>query len=217
MNKRRPLDVPRISGKREVLLLADCESSNRKSTDALNSRTLDERTQRWGKGRHPEAKQKRLENRFSLVAPEWFYLLLGRFVHCKDNTTLWGGDVGATLLSSLFLTLSRILTCTGPYTPGVDVLAKDLWELVWSFRMADVSQVRISVLYAVGAAIGFLREDTMVALLLDSSQDNLITNIQSICDNDPDMECRALANQLRFVVVASLKAMDQSLLLIESR
>jgi hypothetical protein len=177
--------------------------------------TLEERTRRWGRGRHPDIKPQRSQNRFTSVAPEWFYLLVGRFVQCKENRTLWGGDVGATLLSSLILTLSRILSCTGPFTPGVDVLAKDLWELVWSFRLADVAQVRLSVLYAVGTAIGLLREDTLMALLLDSSNENLITNIQLMCDNDPDQECRAIANQLRYVVVASLKAMDHSHLMIE--
>jgi hypothetical protein len=178
---------------------------------------LEARTRRWGKGRRPGVEQQRLENRFAPVAPEWFYLLLGRFVKCKGNTTLWGGDVGATLLSSLILTLGRILSCTGRFTPGVDVLAKDLWELVWSFRLADVAQVRLSVLYAVGTAISFLREDSLMTLLLDSTNENLITNVQLMCDDDPDEECRAIANQLRYVVVASLKAMDQSHLMIERR
>lgn len=202
-----------ISGKREVL--PPVEDRYRTVGDASAIIALEERTRRWGKGRHPDAKQQRLENRFAPVAPEWFYLLFGRFVQCKENTTLWGGDVGATLLSSLILTLSRILSCTGPFTPGVDVLAKDLWELVWSFRSADVAQVRSAVLYAVGTAIGFLRDDTLMTLLLDSSNENLITSIQWICDNDPDQECRAIANQLRYVVVASLKAMDHSHLMLE--
>lgn len=196
MISRRPLDIPKISGSAAI-------------------GALEERTRRWGKGQLSGVKPKRMENQFAAVAPEWFYLLIGRFVKCKENTTLWGGDVGAVFLSSLILTLSRILSGIGPYTPGVDIMGKDLLELVWSFRWADTAEVRLSVLYAVGTSIGFLSENSMMALFLDSTDENLITNIQLMSDNDPDQKCRALANQLRSVVAASLKLMDHSHLMIE--
>ena len=45
------------------------------------------------------------------------------FAEHKDDEAMWGGTIGAQLLSNLFLTLSRVVECTGPYTPGVDLLA----------------------------------------------------------------------------------------------
>ena len=201
---------PRSTGKRSVVVGPD------QSTVTTNPKwngKLDDRTRRWGRGRHHVAEPTVIENRFAKVAPEWFYLLTGRFMHCKNKTNLWGGEVGATFLSSLVLTLGRIVTCTGPYTPGVEVLAQDLWELVWPLRLADIAEVRASVLSAAGTSLCYLSEQALVTLLMDSSTDNLITNIQCICENDKDSDCRALANQLRTVVATTLKATGDSRLL----
>jgi hypothetical protein len=173
----------------------------------------DDRTRRWGNGRHHATRPKVIENRFATVASDWFYGLTGRFITCKEKTSLWGGEVGATFLSSLFLTLSRIVDCTGPYTPGVDILAHDLLELVWPLRIADVAQVRASVLYAVGTSFSYLPDERVLALMMDSTPGNLITNIQFIQKNDPDSDCRTLAYQLHTSVAITLKAMDNPRLL----
>jgi hypothetical protein len=214
----RPLDIPRISGRRELLRESECKRSDH-SIATLPNVALDDRTRRWGKGRHQDVEPKSIVNRFARVAPEWFYLLMGRFVSCKDNSTLWGGEIGATLLSSMIVTFSRMVICCGPYTPGVDVLANDLLELVWPFRIADVAQVRAAVLYGVGTAMGHLRDETMVTWLLNarSSYDssNPITNIRFMVNNDPDSECRTLANQLSYTIAASLHAIDSTPSLLE--
>jgi hypothetical protein len=206
----RSLKLPRISGKRELFL--ECSDKTNNVIGTWKG-TLDDRTRRWGKGRHLVVEPKMIENRFARVAPQWFYLLMSRFVACKESTVLWGGEIGATLLSTLFVTLSRIVGCTGPFTPGVDILARDLWELVWPLRIADVSHVRVSVLYAVGTALFYLPEETIYTLLMDSTSDNLVTNVQFISENDSDGDCRELANQLRTYVATTLHSMNHSHLL----
>ena len=201
-------DLSRTIGRREMMLHHRDGTVN----STLNEK-LDDRTRRWGKGRHPVIEPTIIDNRFAKVAPEWFYLLTGRFVQCKDNIGLWGGESGATLLSNLLLTLSRIVIGAGPYTPGVDVLAQDLWELAWPFRRADIVEVRSSVLYAVGTSFCCLSERTKFTILMDTSSDSLSTSIHYICEHDSDSDCRALANQLRSTVVATICAMDNSQLL----
>jgi hypothetical protein len=205
-----PSDLSRVAGKREIVSQQD---TGKDVTNTLWNGTLDERTRRWGAGRHPVVEPTRIDNHFANVAPDWFYLLSGRFMNCRDNVSLWGGEVGATLLSSFLLTLGRIVSCAGPYTPGVDVLAQDLWELAWPLRRADVAEVRSSVLYAVGTSFCFLPEQRIFAILMDTSNDSLITNIKYICENDNDRDCRVLANQLQTTVVKTFGAMDNLRLL----
>lgn len=202
--------ISRIAGKREI---ASQHSKGNAIANATLNGQLNDRTSRWGKGRHQVVEPTMIDNRFAKVAPEWFYLLTSRFVNCKGKSSLWGGEVGATLLSSLLLSLSRIVICAGPYTPGVDVLAQDLWELAWPFRMADIAEVRSSVLYAAGTSFCYISEQTIFTMLMDSSSDSLITSVQYICENDSDSDCRALANQLRRTIVTTFCAMDNLRLL----
>lgn len=206
----RPLDIPRVSGKRGLVLTVGGEASSSITSSVISQmKEQEDRTRRWGRGRHKGVEPKAINNRFGNVAPVWFYSLIGNFMDRKDDAALWGGEIGATLLSSMFLTLSRVVGCTGPNTPGVDVLAKDLFELVWSFRSAEVPEVRASVLYAVGTAIGFLREESVMTLLFDSSADNLATHLRLTSENDPDGDCRKLARALTYTVTSTLKVIDQ--------
>ena len=195
------------------MLSVGVENAGRTSSAVSQMKTTEDRIRRWGRGRHKDVEPKTVNNRFGNVAPVWFYSLIGTFMERKDDAALWGGDIGSTLLSSLFLTLSTVVFCTGPHNPGVDVLAKDLFELVWSFRGADVPEVRASVLDAVGTAFCFLREDTVLALLFDSSVDNIARNLQRMSENDPDNNCRSLARALTSNMTSRLKAIDQSPLL----
>lgn len=169
----------------------------------------DTRTRRWGKGLHNHSPPQIVKNQFGPVASVWFYSLLGNFLERRQDVALWGGEIGATLLSSLFYTLSSIVRCTGPNTPGVDILAKDLFDLVWPFHNAEVSIVRASVLFAVGSAIGLLRKEMVLSLMFDSSSDCLLRNLQAIADCDPDQECREAAKGLQQVMASSLMAPDQ--------
>jgi len=123
---------------------------------------------------------------------------------------MWGGSNGALLLSRLFLTLGRFVECTGPFTPGVDLLAKDLLELVWGFRSAEIPEVRAAVLFAVTHSVALLREETLVGLLLDGSSDSLVGTLQFMVENDPDDSCREMAGALANSVASTLRAIDHS-------
>lgn len=207
------MELPRISGKRSLVQSVEKGNGSLTSSTISHMKEMEDRTRRWGRGRHKDVESKPVQNRFRHVAPVWFYSLIGMFMERKDDPALWGGEIGSTLLSSVFLTLSRVVGCSGPHTPGVDVLANDLFELVWAFRGADVPEVRASVLYAVGTVIGFLRDETILTLLFDSSADNLARTLQRMSESDPDDSCRSLARAITYTVATSLKAIDQSQLL----
>jgi len=128
---------------------------------------------------------------------------------------MWGGHIGSTLLARLFLTLSVIVECCGIH-PSTEVLAKDLFDLVWGFRDAEISEVRGSVLCAVGTSLASLRDDTLLALLHDSSVGgssaegggNLVEHLHAVAANDPDDNCRRLAGDIFGAVSNSVRAIE---------
>ena len=213
--RQRLMEGPKISGKRS---LVQSEQRRQPTTARLVDDLLQEtnndnnnRTRRWGRGRLRQVESaSKIQNRFGNVAPVWFYTLIGNFVKHKEDVAMWEGSIGAQLLSNLFLTLTRVVECTGPYTPGVDLLAKDLFELVWGFRNAEIPEVRAAVLYAVSRSIALLPEETLFGLLLDDdSSDNLAHSVQSMMENDPDEDCRTLAGMLTHSVTSTLQAIGQ--------
>jgi hypothetical protein len=156
--------------------------------------TSEARTQRWGKGRRRN-EERIVSNRFGQVARVWFYTLIESFKERNKDPTLWGGPIGSTLLARMFITLAAFVESSGN-CPGTDILAKDLFELVWSFRNAEVAEVRTSVLCAVAVSVKVLREEVLVGMLLSGSAQELPNVLQRIGLGDTDESCRHLAKML---------------------
>jgi len=155
---------------------------------------VESKTRRWGRGRKQQDMLK-FRSRFGPVAHVWYYSLVGGFLQRKDNAALWGGAIGARLLANLFVTLATIVECSGP-APGTEVLAKDLFELVWAFRTVDVAEVRMGVLVAVAAALSCLSEDVVLTMMFDGSLSGLPEGLQQMSQLDPDESCRRLAQSM---------------------
>ena len=133
-----------------------------------------------------------IKNNFTPISPVWFYSLLANFIKEKENEALWSGSVGSQLLANLFRTLATTVEFTGFY--GSQVLAKDLFDLVWSFRTADVAEVRLSVLISIATSLAMTPEDNFASLLLRNGNINTLPQIMNeISARDPDKSCRVLA------------------------
>lgn len=153
-------------------------------------------TRRWSTRDKHQPPRKSQPNSFSQIAPVWFYSLLGSFLERRDNKRVWGGTSGAKFLANLFQTLAIIVECSRN-TPGTDALAKDLVQLVWGFRNAEISEVRASVLFAVATSFGLLRTDAALSMILeDTSTDSLGYNLPIMAREDPDENCRNIAGLL---------------------
>lgn len=157
------------------------------------------KTRRWGRGNRARTEQMIFENRFISIAPVWFYSLIGYFVERKNESSLWSGHIGATLLARMLVTLAVIVESCGNH-PTTDVLARDLFELAWGFRTAEVAEVRACVLTAVATCIASVREETLVRLIAQSndsgSMDNLPRYLRETANADPDESCRTIAVQI---------------------
>ena len=155
---------------------------------------VESKTRRWGRGRRRQENHT-FRSRFGPVAHVWYYSLVGGFLQRKDNVGLWGGANGARLLANLFVTLATIVECAG-VAPGTDVLSKDLFELVWSFRTVDVAEVRMGVLVAVAASLASLSEEVVLTMMFDGSLSNLPEGLKQMAHADPDSNCRRLAQSM---------------------
>jgi hypothetical protein len=134
--------------------------------------------------------QKMIKNRFSPIAPMWFYSMVAGFFKHKANEALWTGSTGSIFLTYLFRCLAAIVEISG--IQASQILAADLFDLVWEFRDADVAEIRLSVLVAVSTSVAMLPEERISMLLLreDSSLPKAIANMSSM---DPDKDCRSLS------------------------
>ena len=155
---------------------------------------VESKTRRWGRGLR-RLESHTLRSRFGPVAHVWYYSLVGGFLQRKDNPALWGGNIGARLLANLFVTLATIVECAGA-APGTDILAKDLLELVWSFRTVDVAEVRMGVLVAVAASLSCLSEEVVLTMMFDGALSSLPEGLQQMSQLDPDESCRRLASSM---------------------
>ena len=149
-------------------------------------------------------------NKFTSVAPCWFYSLVGKFMERRNEINLWAGFTGSQLLAHLFFTLAAIVDSSGCFSPGSRVLARDLLDLVWSFRTVEVAEIRSAVLIAVASAISLLPEEELINLLLSNGAGgNLPKAMLDMAKNDPDTTCRSLAtsisHSLRHVIAESLQ------------
>lgn len=132
-----------------------------------------------------------VQNRFSPVAPIWFYSLLGKFMEHRENEVLWRGSTGSQLLANLFRTLATVVEYSGLHSS--QILGKDLFDLVWSFRTADVAEVRLAVLVSIATSFAMLPVDRLVSLLQHADIGSLARSMSSISQSDPDKGCRSVA------------------------
>jgi hypothetical protein len=92
--------------------------------------------------------------------------------------------------------LATIVECCRK-SPGTDVLAKDLIQLVWGFRSAEIAEVRASVLFAVAASFGQLSKEVMLALILkEHTTDSMAYQLPIIAEQDSDESARSIATLL---------------------
>ena len=152
--------------------------------------------------RSPRTSPLLLTNRFTAVAPLWFYSLLSNFIQQKDNETLWSGSSGTIFLANLFRTLAAFVEFSG--IQSSQVLAKDLLDLVWSFRTADVAEVRLAVLVSVATSVAMLSEERILTLLVDDGN-SLPQTMKQISASDPDSTCRNLACAISRSIVEALE------------
>jgi hypothetical protein len=130
------------------------------------------------------------KNKFVPVAPMWFYSMIAGFLRHKENEVIWSGSTGSIFLAHFFRCLATIVECSGFHAS--QVLAFDLLDLVWDFRIADVPEVRLSVLVAVATSIAMLPEERIFAIL-HQEDSTLLKQISDMSGNDPDKQCRTLS------------------------
>ena len=146
-------------------------------------------TRRWRRGVQAI---KSVENKFGEVAPLFFYPLLQGFVESKLNQRLWGGENGGRLLSSLLVTLSTFVDCSGMH-PGTSILSSDLFEITWSFHKAQNPEVRRAVLFSIATCIPYLNSDALVKIIYN---DRILHELLRIKDLDSNSECRQIASMI---------------------
>ena len=140
--------------------------------------------------------QKAIKNHFSSIAPMWFYSLIGGFIKHREDKALWTGTTGSMLLTYFFRCLATIVEFSG--FQASQVLANDLLDLVWDFRTADVTEVRLSALVAVSTSIAMLSDEKLVGLLFDGA--SLPKTMHEMSRRDPDKECRTLCQTISFSI-----------------
>lgn len=114
------------------------------------------------------------------------------------------------MLSRFFLTLSVIVEGCGLH-PSTEILAKDLFDLVYGFRNAEISEVRVSVLCAVGTSLSLLRHESLLALLSSDSScadESLAKYLTIVSSDDPDDHCRQLARDIYGTVANSVRTIQ---------
>jgi hypothetical protein len=150
-------------------------------------------------------------NKFTAVAPTWFYALLGNFIERRQDAVLWGGSVGSALLSKLLFSLAVVVELSGRGRM-TEIMAKELFELAWGFRQAEVPEVRIAALCSVASAITNMHSNDLLLILYDNRADSLSYSLKQIVSSDPDQECRDMATKISHSVAQALEASGTSLM-----
>lgn len=153
---------------------------------------VESRTRRWRSVRNDNMT---IANRFGQVSPIWFYALINGFMKSREDPKLWGGANGARLLSTFLLTLATIVECAG-LSIGAEDLSKDLIEFSWSFRSAEVAEIRSSVLLAIASSLALLSNDVLLGVLYGGTVEDIPDFVRRTALDDSDMTCRRLAVSL---------------------
>jgi hypothetical protein len=125
----------------------------------------------------------------------------------REHAHMWAGDVGSKFLARLFVSLCVIVESSGN-TPGTNVIANDLFQLVWSFRDAEVAEVRASVLCGVATSLACLGSDAVVSLVTSGQADGLPQFLIETARGDPDKDCRELATEVSQTVTKAIRAIS---------
>ena len=142
------------------------------------------------------------------MSSSWFYGILHRFVERRDDPSLWGGAVGASLLAGILTTLAAIVECCG-LQQGTSVLARDLIHLAWSFHDADVATLRRAVLFSVGTGLEWIRDENMLLSLLLDESSGLMAGVVRMT-KDADENCREIALAITASVTANIQVIEQA-------
>lgn len=120
---------------------------------------------------------------------------------------MWGGANGARLLANFLIALATIVECSG-FSPGTDILARDLCEFAWSFRTVEVPEVRTAVLVAIANALAVLRDEALMSVLYSLGE--LPEFLRGVALEDSDANCRAIAKTISSNVSQLLEGMMES-------
>ena len=143
-------------------------------------------TRRWGKKRP----QSTFQNKFTLLAPLYFYTLLNGFVRTKEDPSIW--DEHGLLVSKFLYTLGMFAQSCGPGAHAtIGPMAYDLYQLAWSFRLADHANIRQAVLFALCTAMQFLSLEHLLEVM--GGNDDVVQFLAHCASSDPDECCRELA------------------------
>jgi hypothetical protein len=134
-------------------------------------------------------------NKFNAVAPVWFYTFVEMFVKHKDSFRIWGGSTGSILLARTLVALSFI-TESSKFGPNGQVLAADLFDLAWTFRHAEVPEVRSACLYTVATCVQNMSMDELARLLHHRHRCQFLQDLQAIAMEDTSESCRTLAAKI---------------------
>jgi hypothetical protein len=152
------------------------------------------KTRRWGRLQHPNHRVT-VSNKFSSIAPRWFYTMIRNFTNRKDDIKLWGGANGARLLAQMLVTLATFLeSCTGTAT---SYLTRDLLYFSWSFRTSEDATLRSAVLVALASSVANrMQENDDPSILFPTMDMNIPEFLAETIQSDPDDTCRQLANEI---------------------
>lgn len=162
-------------------------------------------TRQWGKLRHKGKSSDTVVNRFTAIAPRWFYGLLASFMDRKNEVALWGGANGARLLSSMIVTMAFFVEASGPNSQTTWLLAHDLIEFAWTFRSSDDSTLRVATLIALATSFSVVDESTLLQILNSGSMNLLPEFLGSVAREDPEEGCRNMAKVISRTVMENLK------------
>lgn len=111
------------------------------------------------------------------------------FAESKHNETIWGGENGGRLLSSLLITLSTFVENAANH-PGTSTIAADLFDISWSFSQAENPEVRLSVLVCLATCCPHLTPDYVMRMVCI---EHLPMHLYQIQQHDPSGDCRQIA------------------------
>jgi len=202
------------SGKRRLVSDANhydaaTATANLDSTTNEDATATTTKTRRWGRKKHyNHHPQPTFQNKFQIHAPLYFYTLLGGFVRTKDDdASIW--DEHGLLLSKFLYTLGMFVqSCGAPDVANAAMMgpmAYDLYQLAWSFRLAESANIRQAVLFAVCTAMQYLSLEQLLLLLEvtsmgantnDNDDCNVVRYLNDCASQDPDECCRELAREV---------------------
>lgn len=173
--------------------------NSHKQLNSLEQKKQEQLTRIQGNTRWKRSRPKPPEivrNRFTAIAPMWFYSLIRKFIDNKEKESLWKDSAGSHFLATFFRALATIVEFSGMNSAQVQVMGKDLFELVWAFKDADVAEIRLSVLVATATSFAMMPLDCLLTHFMDHDIFSISNALNAISKNDPDNGCRTIAQSI---------------------